>query len=462
MTRLAVNPDTGELDLIGTGGGGGVTEVTASHNIHTDVVGTAVEVIGDNDITLGDLSAIAAGSNAITAATGDIAITDGSYKMPDTTDSTTGVFFKGGSRFLSGFGSDNLFVGSSSGNFTLSSISNTGIGSFSLQSLTSGSGNTALGTSCGIAINSGQFNTAMGADTFKVASTGSSNTAIGYNSLDNLTTSSNNTTIGASTGSLIDTGANNTSLGALSLSNITTGNDNIAVGYQAGNSLTLADSDNILLGNEGTAGDSGVIRIGSSASQTSAFISGVASVTPAGTTETVIIDTATGELGSTAAAGGGAWTLLAATTVTAQTEVDYNSSILGTHPVHMLVVTAYATSVDSRGLWIRVSNDNGSTFHTSNYSGNDTAQWELSGNVGSAAGESMSCVAYLYSLRNSSFYSRVSSNGTYDTTAGAPTTWTAIGNYKTAEDNDAIRVLVNTTSSPTFNAQLYLYGLVTS
>lgn len=75
--------------------------------------------------------------------------------------------------------------------------------------------------------------------------------------------------------------------------------NNIAIGNLAGNSLTTDDSDNICVANPAFAGDSGVIRIGTNATHTSTFIQGIHNVTPAGATETVIID-ANGELGSIA------------------------------------------------------------------------------------------------------------------------------------------------------------------
>jgi hypothetical protein len=99
---------------------------------------------------------------------------------------------------------------------------------------------------------------------------------------------------------------NNIAIGTQALENLSQAasgpTNNIAIGNLAGNSLTTDDSDNICVANPAFAGDSGVIRIGTNATHTSTFIQGIHNVTPAGATETVIID-ANGELGSTAVSG---------------------------------------------------------------------------------------------------------------------------------------------------------------
>ena len=58
------------------------------------------------------------------------------------------------------------------------------------------------------------------------------------------------------------TGGGNTAIGPAALQNNTTGNNNIALGNSAG--LSLIGDDNIDIGNNGDAGDSGTTRIGGS------------------------------------------------------------------------------------------------------------------------------------------------------------------------------------------------------
>jgi len=66
------------------------------------------------------------------------------------------------------------------------------------------------------------------------------------------------------------------------------------LGYQAGANLTTGDN-NINIGNSGVAGEANAIRIGTSGTQTNAFIAGVSGVTVTG--NPVVIDN-TGHLGT--------------------------------------------------------------------------------------------------------------------------------------------------------------------
>ena len=156
---------------------------------------------------------------------------------------------------------------------------NVGVGEAVLFSNTTGSYNVAVGTRA-LLNNTESFNSAFGYQSLYANSTGKYNTAIGYRSMANNTT-----------------GQVNVSLGFESLLNNQTGTGNIAVGLRAGQNSLL--SDNIFIGNPGTATDSGVTRIGTPAVQTSAYVAGVFGVTTGvsvGTTS-VLIDS-NGQLGT--------------------------------------------------------------------------------------------------------------------------------------------------------------------
>ena len=73
----------------------------------------------------------------------------------------------------------------------------------------------------------------------------------------------------------ISTGENNTALGFNALRNITTGTDSIGIGYRAGFGINGAGNFNIMIGNEGLIGDSGITRIGAVGFQTQTHISGI-------------------------------------------------------------------------------------------------------------------------------------------------------------------------------------------
>ena len=113
-----------------------------------------------------------------------------------------------------------------------------------------------------------------------VGDLGNGNTSIGNGSLLNLTT-----------------GTYNAAIGYQALSANTTGNGNIALGASAGINLTTGDN-NIDIGNDGVAGESRAIRIGDSTIHTATFIAGITAMTPSSPHQAVLVDPATGQLGS--------------------------------------------------------------------------------------------------------------------------------------------------------------------
>jgi hypothetical protein len=139
---------------------------------------------------------------------------------------------------------------------------NTAIGSQALYSNTAGTQNTASGYQALYSNTTGTQNTATGLSALYFNTFGSGNTASGYNALVSNTT-----------------GSNNIASGYNALVSNTTGGNNIAVGYRAGLNVTTG-SDNIDIGNEGestdgSAANSGVIRIGTKGSQKKTFIAGI-------------------------------------------------------------------------------------------------------------------------------------------------------------------------------------------
>lgn len=94
-------------------------------------------------------------------------------------------------------------------------------------------------------------------------------------------------------------GSNNTCFGEGAGSAVTTGDNNDFFGRNAGSSITGTGSNNICIKNVGVAADDAVIRLGSVGAHTTMFQAGIAGIEPSGTNEAVIIDTVTGQLGST-------------------------------------------------------------------------------------------------------------------------------------------------------------------
>lgn len=129
---------------------------------------------------------------------------------------------------------------------------------------------------------------------------GTGNTFLGQDA-GNLTltvlSATDNTGIGAFALNDLTTGAGNVSLGAASLTALTTGINNVALGASAGSNYTSSESNNIIIGNTGTTGESNTIRIGVEATQTQAFMAGVYNRSVGATNAQVFIDN-TGKLGT--------------------------------------------------------------------------------------------------------------------------------------------------------------------
>ena len=134
----------------------------------------------------------------------------------------------------------------------------------------------------------------MGNDALNGNVLGSYNTAIGelaliYNS------GGENTAVGSQALQSNTTGSNNTAVGYNALFSNTKGGDNVALGQSAGVNVTTGNN-NIEIGHLGSATDNGVIRIGTSGTQTETYIAGIHGVTVAGGAS-VLID-GTGHLGT--------------------------------------------------------------------------------------------------------------------------------------------------------------------
>lgn len=155
--------------------------------------------------------------------------------LPSTLNSNSGIIYKNGIRLLQTFGTNNIFFGYNSGNFTLtnSSNGNVALGSATLNGLTTGVENTAIGNSSLHSNTTGTYNSGLGSFTLEPNTTGNNNSAFGYASLRSNTIGSNNTAFGMSSLYGNTTGTNNTSVGFQSLNANSEGFNNTALGYQS-------------------------------------------------------------------------------------------------------------------------------------------------------------------------------------------------------------------------------------
>jgi hypothetical protein len=148
---------------------------------------------------------------------------------------------------------DNMFIGESAGNISVTGSNNHAFGFQSQLSLTSGVGNTTLGGYAGQGITSGSDNTFIGHTAGTGANIGSSNTGLGAASLNLINGSSGNIGVGKMAGDNITTGGNN----------IVIGTDADAQSATASNQLVI---QNIIYGTNnsatGTTASTGEIAIG--------------------------------------------------------------------------------------------------------------------------------------------------------------------------------------------------------
>ena len=215
---------------------------------------------------------------------------------------------------------------------------NTGVGQSALAGNTSGYLNTATGFTAMVKNTSGMFNSAYGASalffntngasndaygTYALYSntSGSYNDAFGYYALKNNTVGANNTAHGSSallnnvTGSYnvaVGAGAlyanystsGNVAVGYNALGSSVNGSNCIAIGYAAGLGLsTNGGNYNIDIGNLGSNGDAGIIRVGTQGTQTSTYIAGVYGSSVTNTGVPVFVNSS-GQLGTGSASFG--------------------------------------------------------------------------------------------------------------------------------------------------------------
>jgi hypothetical protein len=159
----------------------------------------------------------------------------GSLKLPWSAGTggalKSGALLIGDYWFLHGFGSPtNAFVGSSAGNFSLTSTYSTGVGYGALNDVTTGAYNTAVGASSLTLDTTGGSNTAVGAFALESNAGGSHNTAVGARALRVATAANDNTALGSAALSAATGGTRNTAVGSQSMTADVTSNYNTAVG----------------------------------------------------------------------------------------------------------------------------------------------------------------------------------------------------------------------------------------
>jgi endosialidase-like protein len=240
----------------------------------------------------------------------NVGTTNPAYRLDVTGEINTATQYDiGGTRFVHSFGTLNTFVGSGSGNLTLTGSNNTGLGIGTLGATTAGTGNTATGASALFNDTTGNSNTGNGTGALYSNTGGDENTAVGRLALFGNTVGTDNTAVGTfamqtNTNGSFNTaagvnalyggnGSGNTAIGRNALYSAT-GANNLALGAGAGIAITNGNN-NIDIANPGDPADSGVLRIGESPTRT--YIGGISGATTTGAAVGVVIDN-NGQLGT--------------------------------------------------------------------------------------------------------------------------------------------------------------------
>lgn len=195
-------------------------------------------------------------------------VATGNMKILATTDASNGNIKQGASVLFHSYGTNNLFFGTGSGNYTNTGNKNYAFGTENFPSLTTGTENQAFGYRAAWMITTGQANTLIGSYAGQNITEGNNNVGLGYHALYASGGGGNdNVGIGYSALNGIQPGSNyNVAVGNSSGAGTTTGDNNVFIGYQSG-IFNTTGSNNIYLGYKavygaGTSTNSGNIIIG--------------------------------------------------------------------------------------------------------------------------------------------------------------------------------------------------------
>ena len=168
---------------------------------------------------------------------------------------------------------------------------------------------------------------------------------------------------------------------------------------------------------------------------------------------------------------GGSLELIEEQTVSGVSAVDFTN--LGNYNVHFLAINNYQPATDNTSMLIRLSDDGGSTYESSNYQwahqqiyaptevfeyrSTSATSLEINRENGTGTNENGNAYVYLYNLENSSKYSFTTSQSTQATKfSGQLAMQYGGGVYAVSSSINAFRVL---SSSGNLSATAKLYGV---
>jgi hypothetical protein len=304
--------------------------------------------------------------------------TVGGTLVGTTAVNTNGTYQIGGSTVVSTAGTENLFLGASTG--TNASYS-TFIGPFAGQANTTGSYNVFIGDTAGNANTSGMENVFIGDNTGDYNTTGNQNTYVGIFSGDTNTTGNQNTFLGYDAGRTTTTGSYDIMIGVEAGTNVYTGKSDILIGSTG---ASASESNTIRIGTQGTA----------SGQQNTVYIAGITSQTIASGSPVYV--NSNGMLGVGSGGGSGVTSWNGRTGAVVPQSGDYSFSLLsgtlgssqlsGTYSNPITLSNSGNSFVGNGSGLTNVPISSGSTYYIQNGTSQQTsASFNIDGN-GTAAG----------------------------------------------------------------------------
>jgi hypothetical protein len=287
------NPTPSDGQANTAGGTGALASIVEPGNIDSAGANTAFG-FGALESNSSGSSNTALGSDALYYNNGSSNTADGSDALGQNVSGNNNTGDGASALATNVSGSNNTADGSLAMYFNQTGNDNTATGFNALDANQSGNYNTADGDSALYLNFNGWYNTASGYSAMHNNNSGSYDTADGERALYSNTSGGHNTATGGAALYSNQTGSDNTADGTKALYN-STGSSNLGLGFESGQNLT-GGSNNVEIANAGLASDSGIIRIGTTNSQTETFIAGISGVHPAGGVADVVVN-ANGQLG---------------------------------------------------------------------------------------------------------------------------------------------------------------------
>ncbi len=225
------------LTISGSGGGGDVVIAETDPNVDPKFLDA------DNSCSLGQVTKYD-GTDWVCANDDSTTGTADAVKLPIDIDLATtppGVVMDvngGANSFLSVSGTNNVFLGQSSGDANSTGSQNSFFGQTAGETNSSGSDNVFLGFSSGNSNDTGLQNIYIGSESSSQAMSASENVGIGYQSLLENVSGSNNVVIGQEAARDANSVSNSTIIGYMTAINSATIDETTIIGYQAGQNVS--------------------------------------------------------------------------------------------------------------------------------------------------------------------------------------------------------------------------------